>query len=155
MICIFNWNLTYYLHALIVFLILGTGWIPTTKSATHCHEKKKLSSTARQCLCSNKYSLVVRGCWNGRFQQKSGGKDLYNTESHIFLPLFLDIEQCQQEVTWWVIAVSQPTLPGSIAVLIRVRVWLDQLQPCGSTAMDQSDLAPAHTNKTSVQQPVI
>lgn len=62
----------------------------------------------------------------------------------------------QQEVTWWVVAVSQPTLPGSIAVLIRVRVRLDQLKPGGSTAMDQSDLAPAsmYTNTTSVQQPV-
>lgn len=52
-----------------------------------------------------------------------------------------------QRATWWIVAVTKPTLPGStVAVLIRVRVGLDQLQPCGSAAMDQPDLAPAHTN---------
>lgn len=53
--------------------------------------------------------------------------------------------------TWWIVAVTEPTLPGSIAVLIWVRVGLDQLQPCGSTAMDQPYLAPAHTNPSLVQ----
>lgn len=66
--------------------------------------------------------------------------------------LYGDSEQGQEEVTWWIVAVTQSTLPGSITVLIRVRVWLDQLQPSGSTAMDQSDLAPAHTNRSSSQQ---
>ncbi len=80
------------------------------------------------------------------------GSIISSTTQFIFLPLSLDSEQSLQEVTWRIVAVTQPTLPGAVAVLIRVRVWLDQLQPCGSTAVDQSDLAPAHTNTTTSVQ---
>lgn len=51
----------------------------------------------------------------------------------------------QEWVTWRVVAVAQPTVPGSIAVLIRVGVGLDQLQPCSFTAVDQPNLAPEPT----------
>lgn len=88
--------------------------------------------------------LQMQGCWNSMFQQKTDATEL---QSHLFPHHCKWTEySVSTEGTWWVVAVSQPTLPGSVAVLIRVRVWLDQLQPRGSTAMDQSDLAPAHSS---------